>query len=916
MPDNYKMKPKAMKHYTHTPDSPLATMYKMASYAAQHSILYNTRCHLAHVFFKGIASYTQTFHPWGTIHVQVPVLLSFCFLCSFCPPLQAQTLSGTVTDAETGLPMEAVMISILREGVMTDYTLTDVQGKYSLPWKYSETRQVKVSMLGYKQEIRNLSAPGRQDFSLQPQSIVLNEVEIRPGRVYGRKDTIRYDLSRFASSKDVHIKDVLKKLPGVEVEENGEVKYKGKPIDHFLVEGMDVTGGRYNQVNNNLSAKAVKTAEIMENYQSVKALKGKINSDEVALNLKLDPKARNQWIVNGTLGTGWSDKTKATSSSEEAPKGTSGEILWKGSVSALQLGKGKQSLYNYKTNNNGTDLSTEQTRFTGNNDHRILSASPFLTQPGISAPLDRQRLLFNETHTLNGNRMFKPDDGRSLRLQAGYTHDQIRQERKNTLLYYQPDDTLRIDETYEYRMQSDAAYAEMHYEDNSREHYLSNRFRVEGETERGSSQALKQQIRTSQLKANNTFQLLRNKDTHTWEFNSILQYTFLPSSLRVEHEKEKYSGQALYTDNSASYLRKYNGFTRQYRAGIQGEWGNSSGQSAASCNVSSLSVYLSPYFELERGQWLGSLSLPIRSRRFFSRKESYFLYAPTFYWRCQIDYHWKCSFFAGLERSTGNGTDLYPFIYRTDYRTWRNNNGLIPVRLSQNYQLYGEYKNTVQEFFITAALNYHRTRQNTLYEQSLSQDTIVYTQRATTNHTESWSFSTTLSKGFYDWHLKTSLSLSASRSSGLQLTNSLLQTYRYDYLKAEPKITWLPAEAFEAEYHATIGYGGSKIGSDTHLTPLLDFVQRLHLTFSIGAFDLRLSGEHYRNDLGGGTHLNTVLADASLIYKVKKWRLEANLNNLFDKKEYAYTIYSAAQSYSSRLGIRPREAMITASYRF
>ena len=50
----------------------------------------------------------------------------------------------------------------------------------------------------------------------------------------------------------------LKKLPGVDVDENGQVKYKGKAIDHYFVEGMDVTGGRYSQINNNLSAKAVK----------------------------------------------------------------------------------------------------------------------------------------------------------------------------------------------------------------------------------------------------------------------------------------------------------------------------------------------------------------------------------------------------------------------------------------------------------------------------------------------------------------------------------------------------------------------------------------------------------------------------------------------------------------------------------
>ena len=165
---------------------------------------------------------------------------------------------------------------------------------------------------------------------------------------------------------------------------------------------------------------------------------------------------------------------------------------------------------------------------------------------------------------------------------------------------------------------------------------------------------------------------------------------------------------------------------------------------------------------------------------------------------------------------------------------------------------------------------------------------IVYTQRELPNHSDSWNLSSTLSKGIYDWHLKTSLTLLLSRSNGEQLTRltdsdqqSLLQTYRYDYLKAEPKIIWSPADLFEAEYHATLGYGGSKIGSDTRLSPLLDFVQRLHLTFSIGQVDLSLSGEHYRNDLGEHTHLNIVFADASLIYKRKNgdWKQVSTISS-------------------------------------
>ena len=841
------------------------------------------------------------------------IILFFLFLFSFLSPTYAQTLSGKITDAETNQPLEAVMISVLRGHTTIDYALTDAKGQFSLPWKHSGMLQLNISLLGYKREMRNINAAGILNLSLQPEAIVLKEVQIRPGRINTRKDTVRYDLAQFASSKDVHIKDVLKKLPGVDVDENGQVKYKGKAIDHYFVEGMDVTGGRYNQINNNLSAKAVKSAEIMENYQSVKALKGKINSDEVALNLKLDPKARDQWITNGTLGTGWSDNND--------------KLLWEAGLNALQLGKGKQSVYNYKTNNNGKDLSNEQTRLTGNNQQQV-PLSGFLSQPGISAPLDKNRLLFNETHTLNGNRMYKWNDDRSLRLQAGYTHELIRQQRGNTQIYYQPTDTIQIDETYHYRLRSDIANLELRYEDNSSRNYISNRFTVDGEINRGRSEELGQTLQTSQLSAGNYFNLIRNRESGTWEFRSVTQYTYQPASLLLEEGKSKFNQHNFYTDNSAAYLRKHNGFTQQYKAGIQGERATlkyTPTRQPNDFNASHLSLYLTPYFQLERGKWLTTLSLPLKAERYFSQQRSFLFFNPSTYLRYKLDYHWTFSLYGSLKRSAGDFSDLYPGLYQTDYRTWRDGNGLFPTNTTQTYNLYGEYKNTVQEFFITAALTYSRSNRNTLFEQSVSEDAIVYTRRELPNHSDSWNLSSTLSKGIYDWHLKTSLTLLLSRSNGEQLTRladskgnqqSLLQTYRYDYLKAEPKIIWSPADVFEAEYHATLGYGGSKIGSDTRLTPLLDFVQRLHLTFSIGQVDLRLSGEHYRNDLGGDAHLNTVFADASLIYKRKKWRLEASLNNLFNKKEYAYTTYSTTQSYTSRLNIRPREAMVTINHQF
>lgn len=850
-------------------------------------------------------------------------------------PLHAQSLSGTITDAETHQPLETAMIGLMRNHDMVGYALTDAKGHYTLPWKQEGTFRLTVSLLGYRKEMRDVQNAGILNISLQPEAIALKEVVIRPGRVYNQKDTIRYNLSEFTSSKDVYIKDVLKKLPGVDVDENGLVRYKGKAIDHYLVEGMDLTGGRYNQINNNLNAKAVKTAEIMESYQSVKALKGKINSDEVALNLKLDPKARDQWIVNGTLGSGWSSNVPSLDTGNPAQKKTDDKWLWQATLSGLQLGKEQQSIYTYKTNNNGTDLGNEQSMMTNINAGRSPKLSGFLNPADISTPLDKARLLFNETHTLNGNRMYRWDEEHSLRLQAGYTHDRIRQQKQNTQLYYEPDDTVRIDESYHYRLMHDAVNIETEYEDNSTTHYIRDRFTLENEMTKGISQELQQTICSSRLTASNTFSYIKNGESGTWELHSDELYTNLPASLLLKDQKERSLQHCLSANNYVSYLKRYNGFTQQYKTGIQGEWNTvrieiDNQLESPLFNASYLSAYFNPYFQLEHNKMLVSLSLPMQYQRYFSLRRSLSTINPAFYARYQPDYHWRLSIYGSIVHNTENITDIYPYSYQTDYHTWWNTNGEFPITTQQSYSLYGEYKNTIKEFFATAQLTYTRLQRNTIYEQNISDKTIVYTMRNISNHLDSWTLESTISKGIYDWHLKSSLTMQASQSNGKQLsgntsssagnqgsiTQSQLQIYHYKNLSATPKLIWSPANTFEAEYNATLKYATTKIGKVTRLNPLLNVVQHLIVTFTFGRMDIRLSGEHYRNDLSNGTHLNTLFTDASLKYRKGKWNIKATLNNLFNKKEYAYTIYSTTQSSTSQLNIRPHELMFEIGYQF
>ena len=828
--------------------------------------------------------------------------------------LSGQTLQGIVSDAETHLPLESVMVSVLRNGKTIDYALTNEQGHYTLAWHYTDSLQVAASYLGYRREIHWVEKAGRLDWQLKPESIVLREVEIRPGRIYGRKDTIRYDLSKFASEKDQRVRDVLKRLPGVDVEESGRVTYNGKAIDHFLVEGMDLTGGRYNQISNTLSAKAVKTAEIMENYQSVKMLKQKINSNEVALNLRLDPKVRDQWIVNGEGGIG------ITTNGEDEDNA----LLWEGGLNALQLGQGKQTLYNYKSNNTGVELSNEQQMLASGSGHPNIAFKSLLSQPGINTPLDTRRILLNETHTVNANRMYKYPNDRSLRIQADYTHDEREQHRSSSTLYFQPTDTLRQEESLRYRRRSDIAHVEVQYEDNNEHHYLLNRTRLEGNRSVGISPEAGQEIETGMLKLNNRFSWMRNTGNHTWEVRSSAQAAWQPSALHINNsggvEQEKFDQHQLYMDNDISYLHKKNGFTQRYRIGLQGEFLNV--DRSIQGNYSNASLYFRPYFQQERGAWLAYLSTAIEVRRYFHQDKSYFLYSPSIFLRYEPTHRWRFSVSGNVERNTGDALNLCPTRYRSDYRTWQDNGGLMPVNITQSYQAYGEYKNTLQEFFITLRLSYLHTHANSLYEQQVAEDSIIYTRRHIPNGLESYSAGLTVSKGIYDWRMKSSFNLSAGHNRGKQLTvhigqaSSLLQTYRYNYLNAEPKLSWLPTTWLEMDYHGTLTYSRTKIGSDTRLSPLFNMVHRLKTTVSIGQLDIRIGGEYYRNDLGNGSYLHSFLADASLIYKVKKWRIEACLQNLLNKQAYEYTLYSNTQSHTSRLGIRPREALIKASWQF
>ncbi|MCD7713209.1 MAG: carboxypeptidase-like regulatory domain-containing protein [Firmicutes bacterium] len=191
-------------------------------------------------------------------------MYTFVLLASLCPAgstvFAQAVIKGTVIDRENRMPVDAATVQLTRgnASLPINYTLTDGEGVFTLPQpRQTDSLFVSVSILGYQGQRKAVQAGQPLLFELEPQVFNLKEVEIRPGRVWGRQDTINYDVTQFLSPKDQSIKDVLLKLPGIDIDDLGKISYNGKDISHFYVEGLDLTNGKYKQISENLRADAV-----------------------------------------------------------------------------------------------------------------------------------------------------------------------------------------------------------------------------------------------------------------------------------------------------------------------------------------------------------------------------------------------------------------------------------------------------------------------------------------------------------------------------------------------------------------------------------------------------------------------------------------------------------------------------------
>ncbi|CAI8319709.1 MAG: Uncharacterised protein [Flavobacteriaceae bacterium] len=218
-------------------------------------------------------------------------------------------MEGSVKDSLNN-PLELANVILINKetSALESFAISDENGEYKLSLKKNTAYNLQISYIGMEsisKLIQSNESNLKKDFILY-ESNMLDAVELTyemPVTVSG--DTLIYNADSFKTGTERKLEDVLKNLPGVEVNDDGQIEVEGKVVGKVMVEGKDFFDGDTKIAIKNIPSNAIDKVQILKNYSEVGQLSGvQNNQDNIAINIKLKEGKDKFWFGNITAGGG------------------------------------------------------------------------------------------------------------------------------------------------------------------------------------------------------------------------------------------------------------------------------------------------------------------------------------------------------------------------------------------------------------------------------------------------------------------------------------------------------------------------------------------------------------------------------------------------------------------------------------
>lgn len=221
-------------------------------------------------------------------------------LIQFSQSYSQTSIQGKVT-AASAIP-SGVRVDLAAENApaTAKYTFTDSKGMFVfwgvLPGDYN----ISFRSLAFKPLNRSIHLTTdtlKFSIELEENMIQLDEVYVAPKKFYRAvRDTIELDAKAYLQGEERTVEDLLRKIPGLQISDNGTIKIGNKEIEKVMVEGDDLFGKGYKLLTQNLSPRPIEKVQVLQRYSNNKHLKGVEHSEKVALNLTLNEESKSQWV--------------------------------------------------------------------------------------------------------------------------------------------------------------------------------------------------------------------------------------------------------------------------------------------------------------------------------------------------------------------------------------------------------------------------------------------------------------------------------------------------------------------------------------------------------------------------------------------------------------------------------------------
>ena len=885
--------------------------------------------------------------------VVIRLLLFSVFLFSYTASAQQRKVDGALkTMAGTPVSHASVMLKHSSNRIVV-FISSDVNGQFQLvvpdTAKWSDL-SIEVNHLGYAR----VSLPLKEnvltyDVLMEEQAISLAEIKhtSRP-RIDSYGDTLSYDVGSFARAEDRSIGDVLKRMPGMEVTESGQIRYNDKPISNFYIDGDDLLDDKYSIGTKTIPHAMVQKLEVMQNHQPLKVLRNRTLSDQIAINLVIKDEAKLKMTGQAKVGVGLPHQ-------------------YDGELNTILFNKKFKMLNVIKGNNVGDDLNSDLVSIgvRGSSGSR---PSPLLSA-GVSAPpLPTSRYFLNNSGSLNANNLVNLNSGLQLKSNIRALIDRNDLESRHETEILSVSDTIRFWERQAIRRDPFVTELTLAAESNKDSYFFNNSLKINyrGETGRTTFQSnaedFTQNLRSRIRDFSNDLRYVPElRNGHILNLSWNLHYYSRPQTLLIEPglNPDILNGgeEFLRIDQAAEIPSWFNRVALSYqvpRGRIRQSYNlstsNESQQLQSALRIVHLDATVKPFdgskdndlrwrkndvsmsgnYEYKQGRIEASLSLPLIWQDItysdagfdLDKRSSRLQFSPSFRAKMMTTAEDYLSVNYRYGEQAGDIGGIYRGAILTGYRSLRANEAALYESRGHGGSLHYNFQRSISMLFMNAGITFNRTMANSIASIVMTDNISQVVQIPFENNISSFGASAGISKYIFGLAATTSLKGSWSTSRANQLLNGETLPFHNISWTLAPSIAARLWQRVSANYDGVGTWNVSRSALKTSEPSFPELqIYRYDQSVSLGYAPrshifFRLVGRHQHISQPNMEDLNYFFMDAKARYTLKKWRtdFDLDLNNLADIRRYETFSLTANQFSHSQYKLRGRMAVLKATF--